>query len=365
MKTVLTLGLLMIGSLSQAKTVDDLLIHCQGHLKVMEVGKASFSPGEPARGRFPGIPPSGSVDLKVSLQDFTTPGCDLLKSKYGIDTQQTFKAVAGPSYPLDLSAVEAFAVTLEGKVLPFESAQYFGYSTHEKFLPLFPDVVSEDLSLQVSEGEVKFNVPLEFSVHQVYGSTPVEQWSDDKKLQLAEKIAQMKLLPAYFLSDLANLFLNLEFKTPEAQRKHFLLTWKLLKGVAQAGDNQFFEFEVGGVGSQVGSVVANKLTSLANLAATPEEQAQLIFEFPTLLRVSEFRQVDCFNGLTVDGLHQVLKQYQDQYSSLLPSHKYLIQRTLQKFVDLNLAWPNKCLTPLKTAENEQLAKEIIQLETQN
>lgn len=74
----------------------------------------------------------------------------------------------------------------------FKLDQLFGDLYQDKYHPFFPDIVEESLSFtgQLPSG-LNYFVPLKINLENIYHTTAVDTWSDEKKLALAQKALQI------------------------------------------------------------------------------------------------------------------------------------------------------------------------------
>jgi len=364
MKKLILIGWLgLITVHAKATTIDDLKIKCSGRLKIEEVIKATYSPAVPPHGRFPGLDASESIQTKASLISMTGEGCSLLTTKYKIDLSKALNLHIGVNHAISQIHAETLAKSLIGTGASFDVVQYFDYVTEKKYLPLFPQVVSEDIYLEgkTDQGGDWASVNLTINVADIYGTKPVETWNESEKVALAKKLfwAMGDLSTKYDLNDFANLFLSLDLQTPAGKKAVFQMLWKKFNETAVGGFTHFFHFEVGGPGAFVGHPFAKKLNGLANEIATEQEKEQLVFQFPTLLVPGGYSIAPCLN-LTPENLHHIMTQWQQMYPTFLVSHASDIQRILKQIaVDQNKEWTGQCVANLQINGNKEFAQEIL------
>ena len=236
------------------------------------------------------------------------------------------------------------------------------------YLPLFPDVIKESLSLEgplaVGLQQLKLHVSLLFDVHEVYGTTPISEWSDSEKIKMADKLARFIVIQKRVTQgDFTQLFIDLDFDSEWAKLQHLMQIWKVLDEVAGSMDaSQFFSFRTGGIGAFTGSHFAEKLFQLANEVGTTELKVQLAFRFPTLFKPLNPSVKDSkgYLLLSSDGFNQVLTMWQKYFAAQSDLKKDQIKRVIKDF----LSEPNfytEYMLLWKTHENLQLAEQIYQL----
>lgn len=344
---------------------EDLKVDCSGQLKIEQVIKAKYSPGLPAQGRFPGIPPREYIVTKASIQNMTGKGCSLLDTKYKLDLQKQFDIFVDLKGGISQTHVETVAASLVGTMTSFQVTQSFGFASENGYLPLFPEVVTETIGLQGKTEKTGDSIQATFpiDVASIYGTTPVEQWSEEQKVALAKKLSwHMGTLSAFHdIRDFHQLFLDLEVQSAAAKKTIFQIIWKKFNEAStHSGWYQFSNFEVGGTGAFVGQPFAKKLIALANEVATEEEKKDLLFQFPTLLVPGGFSKTACLN-VTIADLHQVMQQWQQMHPTLLISHTGKIERVLELIsLPQSADWNFKCVANLQKNGNQEYAKEILQ-----
>jgi len=364
MKKLILIGWLGLMTVhAKATTTDDLKIKCSGQLKIEQVVKATYHPGLPPQGRFPGMTPSESISTKASVVSTTGEGCSLLQTKYKIDLGKQLNLYIGVNHPVSQSHAETLAKSLVGSSASFEVVQNFDFVTDKKYLPLFPEIVSETIYLQgkTDQGGDWVSVELPFNLSEVYGTTPVETWSETQKLALAKKLAWAMghLSKLYDLNDFANLFMDLNMQSAAGKKAILQMIWKKFNEAAVTGGTQFFHFEVGGTGFFVGHPFAKKLISLANEVATEQEKEQLVYQFPTLLVPGGFSNSQCLN-LAPENLNHIMEQWQQMYPTFMATQASGVMRILEKIaVNQNKDWTDKCVANLQVDGNKEFAQEIL------
>ena len=246
-----------------AFTIKDLAVNCSLTVKVIDVHSIKFNKGLPAHGRFNGVEPSLSfnADLETISQD---PGCSVLKDKYQIYLGN-FNASGGIS-PATEDQVTLIS-ELKNKVIELKLNQQIGYQSGNGYLPLFPLVHSETLSLSFEYGKIAGVVPLLFDLSWVYQVTKSENLTDIEKLSLAEKITQYIYTKSGANQDFLNLFLNLEPQQEILKKSYALLIWKIFNEYKQSSpySKPILQFHVGGEGSFYGAPLAKKLNVISHI----------------------------------------------------------------------------------------------------
>lgn len=363
------LGILWLLSLLTAQshaetytTIQDLKIQCTGTWTITKVIKATYEPEVPAHGRAPGMKASEYIEAQAVVTGFQDEDCKQLETKYKFDLKQPFNVAIWPRHVESQGHVNSVAQTLIGQVIPFKVQQYFGYVVDHDYLPLFPAVVSENISLIATDSaEFSAQASLPMDPAQVYGATPVATWNDDQKVALAQKIsgAMGNLANLIDLRDFHELFLGLEVQAPAAKKVLLQIIWKKFNQ-ASGSFGQLFNFEVGGQGAYVGHPFAKKLNMLANEVATDQEKEMLIFQFPHLLVPGGFSNVPCMN-ISTQSMHKILEQWKNLYPTFTSSQAAQVTWALQKIsVPKNPFWDDVCVATVQKDGNQVFATEILQ-----
>ena len=294
-KQIVILALATLGSQNlQALTkVQDLAVNCNLKAKVIEVFNIKYNKGLPAHGRFNGIEPSLSYEANLETIS-EEPGCSVLKNKYQIFLG-SLKASGGLSPALESEAI--LISELKGKVIDLKINQQIGYQYSKEYLPLFPLVHAETLSLVFSYGKISGSVPLPFDLNWVYSIPKLENLTDIEKLSLAEKTT------GYIYNKLANydflnLFLKLEPLEKSLKKSYALVIWKTFKEYKESTpySKPILQFHVGGEGFDYGAPLAKKLNVISHFPEvfSSAEIVQLLSDFPTWI-LSGYSESECLN----------------------------------------------------------------------
>jgi hypothetical protein len=328
MKPIALVTLLFVSAAAHATTtVNDLTLSCEGTAKVVSTSNPHYSPARPPHGRAPGIGAAAGFQAVIEVTKLSS-GCAPLATKYGVQLlDKSLKAQAGITPPLSLPDTSKDAHLAIGQEFAFVLHQGFGYVYNQKYLPLFPQTHEESLTLSGSFGNIEVSADVDFSIETAYGIPPISKLNDAQKTALAGHALSLAVQQPAEFQDLA---LQLEPQSPAAKRTYALLLVKYFAEVAQANPfTQFFEFHVGGTGSQVGEPAAAKLNSLSQEGAlTPAEIEKLALAYPTLLLAGS-QPSECL-ALKPAQLEEVLSTLLDETPSLTAHQKFLLQDPLSQ-----------------------------------
>lgn len=346
LKLIAGMMALLIQSPAFAKSVKDLEIKCTMQAKVTDVFNVGFHKGLPAHGRFNGTP--DSIGFQASLEVLSQEqGCSVLNDKYKIYIGNP-AASGGITPALKSQMAEVFA--LKGQIVELKIQQSIGYKI-SGYLPLFPMVHSESLSLSFQAGNISGNLPLQFDLNWVYNIPKVENMSDIEKLALAEKTA-----PYALTGDFHSLFLQLEPQQNNLKKSYAQLIWRIFKS---ATNSQVLDFHVGGEGSYTGAPLAIKLNHISHIPQmfTSNEIVQLLEDFPTWI-LAGYSGEDCLN-FTAGDLEVSLENALQNLPVMTPSEKWKLHDPLQQIAG-PVHFVTQCTEGKVTAHAEELAKEILQ-----
>ncbi len=364
MKTQLLTLSLLLTAMQSAKALDnakDLAINCQITTKVDEIYNMKFNPGLPAQGRFDGTPSSYSFNSKLTVLS-QTPGCAVLKSKYDIFIGDTLYLSGGKTV-LQEGDVSQITATI-GQTMVLTVQQYIGLQLGKGYLPLFPKVHQESLSLSGEAGDhIGFGMSLDFNINWVYNMLPIESLSDIEKLSLAEKAAQY----LFVNEEYGPLFLKLEPASADLKKSYALLIWKAFHKLMQAEypKSEYLQFHVGGSGYYYSKHLAEAFNKISQPEGTfsATELSELIAEFPTWLFVG-FSTGDCLNYSSQD-LETALEKIKLKAPLMTPSEKYLAKDPIEQIAgNVNFMIVGPCLEQKVTPKAKTLAFEILPLISQ-
>ena len=288
-KLILTTTLIILSTQnSYSTTIKNLEVICNMKAKVTEVHDIKYNKGLPAQGRFGGIDPS--LGFKSNLEILSKdPGCEALTEKYRIFLG-TLSAFGGISPAIES---ETYLISeLKNQIVDLKLNQQIGFQLAGGYLPLFPLVHEESLSLSFKVGKISGTVALPFDLNWVYSVNKLENFSDIEKLSLAEKITTLA-----FKGDFHSLMLKLEPHQTILKKSYAQLIWKSFKQYADTPyANQVLQFHVGGEGSFTGAPLAVKLNKISHIPDlfTSAEIVQLLSDFPTWI-LAGYSGNDCLN----------------------------------------------------------------------
>ena len=336
MKNLMLVLILLVQVPAFAKTVKELEVQCKLQAKITEVYDIQYSKGLPARGRFGGTDPSlgFKADVEVISQQ---SGCSVLVDKYKVYLGQ-LQMSGGISPAQESQSSEILA--LKNKVVELTLNQHIGYQING-YLPLFPTVHAENLSLSFKEGAISGYVPLPFDLNWVYGITKVEDLSDIEKLALAEKTSGLAMK-----GDFHSLFLALEPAQVNLKKAYGFLIWKAFKQHLQDGP-----------GSSTGAPLAVKFNKLTHYELfSGAELAQLLSDFPTWI-LAGYSGEDCLNFSPAD-LENFLLNTELKYPVMTLQEKWLLKDPLA-VISGGVHYVSRCTEGKVSEKAKQLALEIL------
>ncbi len=350
------------GDYFQGASIQNLTIDCDGVLSIEKVGNIYFSPQLPPNGRFDGRPASGSIQIFFKISEFNKVGCQLLHSKYKFNSSKLLQGYANVTNPIDKADVESHAEFIKKYISSNQAKVYFKLDQAfdniygEDYLPFFPDIVKESLSLNgtLNSGQ-KYIIPLNINIANVYKTTPVIEWTDEKKLALASKALQLVKFSYGPENKFDSYILSHKFESDEFKQKYLGLLWQGLKKAQADGAYLLFKPWVGGSG---GNSWFRALNTVLNEVGTDQQKKLLIYSFPSLLIPSWAPQVCPI--LSEGELLEIGQLWTENVNAFTVNEKSTMIEVL-KLIIANNSFPYSCVGPLMSEANTKTLTKLLGL----